>query len=335
MASIAALMLLIISWRNISYCCGLKVDPPEELVIIDPGHFGHLEITWSPPASLINMTECPVLYQVEYFNSYRNRWTAIRTSRRSYSAQFDLMKDVRVKVYTLLSGPCTNGTMIMSTNYTELIQKPPAGVVGTAVQDFVCVFHNMEYMECHWGRSSKMPVNSEQSLYFWHKKLEQSEECPKYVISGGVRVGCNFTGTYLPDFTDINFCLNGSSREGTLKPTFISLQIQNHVKPGTTEKLHLKTVPDTQLEIHWEYPNEWIPGHCLEWEVEHNQEGPDGKITSKQILTKQTSLALTSIHERDCFRIRSKLHKYCADKSFWSEWSHPSCHLDPVLHGAK
>lgn len=44
---------------------------------------------------------------------------------RSYSAQFDLMKDVRVRVYTLLSGPCTGGRIIKSTNYTELVRKPP------------------------------------------------------------------------------------------------------------------------------------------------------------------------------------------------------------------
>lgn len=44
---------------------------------------------------------------------------------RSYSAQFDLMKDVRVRVYTLLSGPCTGGKMVMSTNYTEVVRKPP------------------------------------------------------------------------------------------------------------------------------------------------------------------------------------------------------------------
>lgn len=51
-------------------------------------------------------------------------WQAIRTPGRSYSAQFDLMKDIRVKVFTLLSGPCTNGTMVKSKSYTELVQKP-------------------------------------------------------------------------------------------------------------------------------------------------------------------------------------------------------------------
>ncbi|XP_044227734.1 interleukin-13 receptor subunit alpha-2 isoform X1 [Thunnus albacares] len=325
----AALMLLLINWRMGMHCNELSVDPPEDLAILDPGHLGRLEITWSPPASLINRSECPKLYQLEYFDTYKNSWTAIRTVWRTYTAQFDLMKDVRVRAYTLLNGPCTNGTLIKSTSYTELVQKPPStGLVGTAVEDFVCVFHNMEYMKCNWGISQKMPADSQQTLYFWHKKLEQTEECPKYSISNGVRSGCDFTGTPLPDFTDINLCVNGSSPEGPLKPTYISLQIQNHVKPETTEKLHLQTGPNTQMEINWEYSVGKIPGTCLEWEVEHNQEGPDGKMLLQQILTKQTNLTLPSIHnnERNCFRVRSRLHKYCAKRSFWSDWSPQTCH---------
>lgn len=51
------------------------VDPPENLRLFDPGHLGHLEMTWSPPASLTNVTQCLKLYQLEYFNSYTNSWT--------------------------------------------------------------------------------------------------------------------------------------------------------------------------------------------------------------------------------------------------------------------
>lgn len=51
-------------------------------------------------------------------------WQAVRTKKNTYSTKFNLMKDVRVRVYTLLCGPCVNGTMIQSTNYTELVQKP-------------------------------------------------------------------------------------------------------------------------------------------------------------------------------------------------------------------
>ncbi|XP_035523210.1 interleukin-13 receptor subunit alpha-2 [Morone saxatilis] len=323
------LMLLLITWRESMYCSGVTVDPPEDIVILDPGHLGHLVITWNMPASLINMTECPKQYQLEYFDTYRDSWTTIRTTRRTYSAQFDLTKDVRVRLYTLLSGPCTNGTMIKSTSYTELVQKPTnTGVVGTAVQDFVCVYHNMNYMMCNWEKSLKMLANSQQNLFFWHGELEQAEECPIYVISNGVRKGCNFTGISLPDFTDIIFCVNGTSPEGPLIPTFISLQIQNHVKPEITEKVILQTGPDTQLELHWDRPVGRVPGHCLKWEVERYQKGPDGKTTPVYVITKQMSLTLPYIHdkEKNCFRVRSKLQKYCADKSFWSEWSRPACH---------
>ncbi|XP_018547058.1 interleukin-13 receptor subunit alpha-2 isoform X2 [Lates calcarifer] len=325
----ATLMLLFLTWRGGIYCNGFTVDPPENLVILDPGHFGHLEITWTPPASLINRAECPKLYQLEYFNAYKGSWTVIRTSRRSYSAQFDLMKDVRVRVYTLLNGPCTNNTMIKSTNYTEVVQKPSStGVAGITVKDFVCVFHNMEKMVCNWGRNPKIPANSQQNLYFWHRELEQAEECPKYILSGGVRSGCDFTGKALPDFTDINFCINGSSPQGPLKPTYASLQIQNHVKPGTAEKLHLQTGPDTRLEVQWERPVGSVPGQCLEWEVEYSQEGPDGKMTSQQIFTEEMNLTLplNDDYRRSCVRVRSKLHKYCVNKGLWSEWSHPACH---------
>ncbi|XP_069395449.1 interleukin-13 receptor subunit alpha-2 isoform X1 [Paralichthys olivaceus] len=322
---LATLMLLLVSCKDWT---GFNVDPPEDLVILDPGQFGRLNITWSSPASLINMTECNTMYQLEYFNTYKDRWMAIRTPMRSYSAQFDLMKDVIVRVYTLLNGPCTNGTMVKSVSYTELVQKPSSkGVVGTSVRDFFCVYHNMENMECKWERNPNIPANSQQNLYFWHKKLERAEECKKYIITGGVRSGCNFTENELPSFTDINFCINGSSPEGPLKQTFTSLQIQNHVKPGTTEKLYFLTGPDMQLEIQWESPVWSVPEHCLEWEVEHIQEGPDGKMQSK-IVTKERSLPLIDNHERHCFRVRSTLHKYCVDKSFWSEWSHLTCHQE-------
>ncbi|KAM7374256.1 hypothetical protein PAMP_006924 [Pampus punctatissimus] len=325
----AALMLLIINWKNVMHCYELSVDPPEDLAILDPGHLGHLKITWSPPTSLINRAECPKLYQLEYFNTYKNNWTTIRTVHKTYTAQFDLTKDVRVRVYTLLNGPCTNGTLVKSKSYTELVKKPPnTGFVGTTVKNVICVFHNMEYMKCTWGKSPRKLANPQQTLYFWHKEMGQTEECPKYSISKGLRTGCDFTGKTLPYFTDINICVNGSSPEGPLEPLYISLQIQNQVQPEATDKLYLQTGPDAQLELHWESPVGRIPRHCLEWQVEHNHEGPAGNMSSQQITAKQTSLKLPSFHknERNCFRVRSRMHKYCAQRSFWSDWSHETCH---------
>ncbi|XP_071754283.2 interleukin-13 receptor subunit alpha-2 isoform X1 [Centroberyx gerrardi] len=333
----AALMLFLLNWSQCMQFTEITVDPPEDLVIFDPGHLGLLQIQWSPAASLLNMTDCQQYFQLEYFNTYQDRWTAIRTTKRTYSAQFDLGKAVEVRVYTLLRGSCSSGSEVKSARYTELVQKPDStGLAGTKVQDFVCVFHKMEYIQCNWERGPKQPANSHQRLYFWHKQLEQTKECPKYIIANGVRSGCNFTRKSLLDFIDINFCVNGSSPGGPLKPAFISLQIQNHVKPAVTETLHLQAGPDRQLELHWECPVGRVPKHCLEWEVERNQEGPDGNNLTQQILTKEMNLTLLSISDtkRNCFRVRSRLHKYCANKGFWSDWSHWTCHPDEKVTGA-
>uniref|UniRef100_A0A667X528 Interleukin 13 receptor, alpha 2 n=1 Tax=Myripristis murdjan TaxID=586833 RepID=A0A667X528_9TELE len=335
----ATLMLfLLFVWLSHFIQCflSLAVDPPENLTILDPGHLGSLQIHWSPPASLLNMKDCHKRFQLEYFNTYEDQWTIIRTSKRTYSAQFDLGKQVQVRVYTLLKGSCTNGSEVKSARYTELIKEPTStGESSNLIQDFVCVFHRMEYVECKWERDPKQPANSLPTLYFWHNELEQTEECPKYIISNGIRSGCTFTGKSLPDFTDINFCVNGSSPEGPMKPSFITLQIQNHVKPAATQILQLQARPDTQLELSWESPAGKVPKNCLEWEVEHSEEGPDGNHLSVRL---QESAVLNTcfylrklINSRICVRVRSKMHKYCANEGFWSDWSVWTCYPGNVF----
>nr|XP_057944072.1 interleukin-13 receptor subunit alpha-2 isoform X1 [Doryrhamphus excisus] len=310
-------------------CGGIQVDPPEEIKIIDSGHLGHLEMTWTPPASLIHMQECLIRYQLEYYNTYRQSWTVIKTIHRTYSDQFDLMKDVQVRVYTLLSGPCTNNTWIRSANYTEVVQNPPStGLQDSEVEDFGCVFHNMEKTICMWKKSSKSPTSSQLYLYYWYTELEKTEECPDYITKNGVRRGCNFTEKPLPDFTDVNFCVNGSSPEGPLKPTYMSIQIQNYVKPARSDKPHLQTLKGAPLKLHWMKPHGKIPGRCLEYEVEHTRVDPDGKHELQRIPTMLTNHMFPPAgnNERNCFKVRSKLNKYCAMGSFWSAWSHTTCH---------
>lgn len=47
----------------------------------------------------------------------------IRTVRTWYRAQFDLEKEVRVRISTVLKGACTNGTELKST-FTEMVLQP-------------------------------------------------------------------------------------------------------------------------------------------------------------------------------------------------------------------
>ncbi|XP_061558152.1 interleukin-13 receptor subunit alpha-2 isoform X2 [Phycodurus eques] len=320
----ASLMVLLICTDKL-HC---NVDPPEEIKIIDPGHLGRLEITWTLPSGLINTQECAIHYQLEYFNAYTKRWDVIQTPQRTYSAQFDLMKDISVRVYTLLGGCGTNNTWIKSLNYKELVQKPPGtGRHGKAVKDFGCVIYNMEHMICNWNKHPNAPASSQFHMYYWHNELEKTEECPKYLFTNEVKSGCNFTGKHFPDFTDINFCVNGSSSEGPLMPTYACIQIQNYVKLDHADKPVLLTGQLAHINLLWRKPDGRVPEHCLEWEVEHTKEGPHGKNESR-ISTMHTRLTFPTVgnKERNCFTVRSRVHKYCAERSFWSEWSPYACH---------
>ncbi|XP_077596909.1 interleukin-13 receptor subunit alpha-2 [Stigmatopora nigra] len=328
LAHSASLMVFLVIFTKQLYCNGIQVDPPTEIKVRDHGQLGHLEITWTPPGRLDSIQECPTRYQLEYFNAYAQRWEGIQTTERTYSAQFDLMRDIHVKVYTLLGGHCTNNTWVKSLNYTELVQKSPSiGHLGNIVENFTCVFENMKHLICKWHKNPKSPTNLLLHMYYWHKELENTEECPQYLLTNGIRIGCSFTGKRLPEFTDVNFCVNGSSTECSLRPIYTTLQIQDRVKPGRANKPDLKTGPQGSVKLTWQKPDGNVPDDCLEWEVQHDIKRLDGKKELKLIPTMQTSLILPpkNMHGQNCFSVRSKLHRYCARKSFWSEWSLQKC----------
>ncbi|XP_014051818.2 interleukin-13 receptor subunit alpha-2 isoform X5 [Salmo salar] len=336
MWQLTAILMLISDWSQCIKSQEITVDPPENIGIDDPGHLGPLYIYWTAPTSLTNLTACSMRYHLEYFNTYQSRWTVIRTVRTWYRAQFDLEKEVRVRISTLLKGACTNGTELKSP-FTEMVLPPNnTGPVGSRVQGFGCVFYQKEFMECTWETSLEEPTPSQYSLYYWHREMEQAEECPQYIHSNGVRTGCKFTEESLPEFSDFNICINSSSPKVVLRSAFFSLQIQNYgtsqqVKPAAIETVHLEASPDRRLQVQWDLPNERIPRHCLEYEVEAREEGVGGQLLLQQRnVTNEMTLTSLSMDgaQRKCFRVRSRMHHYCADRGFWSDWSRWSCHSD-------
>lgn len=308
------------------------VSPPQDLVIRDPGHLGNLEISWSPSQEHIWMKEqgqCSVLYEPHYYDSYSSSWTSIRTSQTSFRARFDLAQEVKVCVYTVISGECAGGSSVRSKNCSEVSQKPDrTGVVG--IQNLTCVYYNMEHIVCKWKRNSKMPSQSQEALYFWHSELAHASECPHYIISEGHRSACNFSGTELPTFSNINLCVNASSSR-PVRTVYSSLQVQNIVKPEATGEVHVEAGADGQLTVLWDGPSGKIPPHCLQWEVQEKRESYDGTHTLRKLTSTETALKLSlPNNESTCLSVRSRLNKYCANSGLWSDWSPLVCY--PGIH---
>ncbi|KAK3527546.1 hypothetical protein QTP86_026651 [Hemibagrus guttatus] len=304
---------------------GMSVDPPENIKIIDPGHLGYLNIEWSQPSSLHNLSNCDIRYQLRFYDTYTERWKGVQTSKLFYAAQFNLEKPIRVRMLTLLKGLCTNGTSILGKEVEHVYTFQHKGLAGSRIRDFHCVYLNKEYMECTWEPGSAETANSKYYLYFWHREMQETKECPEYVPSLEHRKGCRFPPTSLLDFSEFNICVNGSSEVADLQPAFFSLSIQNHVKPGAVSKLHM-THNGTLAHVKWDPPSGPIPEQCLEYELEITTVNHNG--SEQQIVAiEETAFMFHQGREtkRTCFRVRSKVNIYCADDGFWSDWSQPRC----------
>ncbi|TRY57380.1 hypothetical protein DNTS_024961, partial [Danionella cerebrum] len=310
--------------------CGTTVDPPANLEITDPGFLGYLTIQWSRPDSLQNLTDCTVRYQLRYYDTYEDRWRSIRTTRLSYAAQFDLEKPVRVKILTVLKCTCTNGTEVQGEETEMVYTTEPTGLAESRIRDFHCIYYEREYMECTWESGSVQPPNSQHSLYYWHRDMNATKECPEYISLSEVRKGCRFPHQTLVEFFQFNMCVNGSSPEGILRTAFFSIEIQNYVKPAVVSSVQVLEGAGF-LKLDWVPPAGRVPEHCLDYEVESRTLMANGKELKKRKVLENIGLDTScEMLEEDkriktCFHIRSKMNVYCADRGLWSEWSPAAC----------
>uniref|UniRef100_A0A8B9H1M2 Interleukin 13 receptor, alpha 2 n=1 Tax=Astyanax mexicanus TaxID=7994 RepID=A0A8B9H1M2_ASTMX len=269
------------------------VDPPANIRITDPGHLGYLSIEWSRPSSLQNLTDCTVRYQLRFYDTFTGRWKSVRTTGLSYKAQFDLEKPIQVRMLTLVNGACTKHSEVQGEE-VEFVHTPEhTGVAGSRIRDFHCVYFKKEYMDCTWQPGSTDPPQSEHSLYYWHREMQETSECPQYIRYPELRRGCRFPREVLLEFSEFNMCVNGSSAAGALEPAFISLEVQNQVKPAAVSELQVLS-EDGLLQVQWSPPEGRVPEHCLEYELEGTTESMDG--SKWQVLTNTTLCSSTSCH---------------------------------------
>lgn len=58
--------------------------------------------------------------------------------------------------------------------------------------------------------------------------MDETKECPDYIIIDEVQRGCRFPHQSLLEFSEFNMCVNGSSAAGRLRAAFFSLEVQNY-----------------------------------------------------------------------------------------------------------
>uniref|UniRef100_A0A8C1N4F9 Interleukin 13 receptor, alpha 2 n=1 Tax=Cyprinus carpio TaxID=7962 RepID=A0A8C1N4F9_CYPCA len=332
-AWLSAFALLLLTQEPVSTsevtACGVAVDPPANIEITDPGFLGYLSIHWTLPTSLQNLTGCTVRYQLRYYDTYEERWRSVRTVKLTYAAQFDPEKPIKVRILTVLKCACTNGTEVQGEEKEWVYTPEPTGVAESRIRDFHCVYYGKEYMECTWESGPGQPPDSQHYLYYWHREMDETKECPEYIIFSEGRRGCRFPRESLLEFSKFNLCVNGSSPAGSLKMAYFSIEVQNYVKPTVVSSVHVSEI-DGELKLDWSPPSGQVPEHCLEYEVESSTTMENGKQKQENMVLQNLEDTSYSVpreveSQKTCFRIRSKVNMYCADGGFWSDWSQTKC----------
>ncbi|KAI5937133.1 Interleukin-13 receptor subunit alpha-2 [Manis javanica] len=307
----------------------IKVNPPQEFEIVDPGYLGYLCLQWQPPLSLDNFKECTVEYVLKYRNIGNENWKTIITRNLHYKDGFDLNKGVEAKIHTLLPVQCTNGSEVQSAWSEAIYWISPQGNLETKIQDMDCVYYNWQYLFCSWKPGMDVHFDTNYNLFYWYEGLEHALQCADYVMVNGKNIGCRFPYLKSSDYKDFYICVNGSSESQSIRSSYFIFQLQNKVKPLPPNFLSLTVKNSEEINLRWSMPEGPIPANCLIYEIEFTEDDTTWVTTAVENEVYITRTANES--QQLCFLVRSKVNIYCADDGIWSEWSDKQCWKGEIL----
>lgn len=301
----------------------IKVNPPQDFVIVDPGLLGYLYLQWQPPLSLDDFDECTVEYELKYRNVDSENWKTIITKNLYYKDGFDLNKGIEAKIHTVVPEQCTNGSEVQSSWSEATYWASLQGNLDTKIQDMDCVYYNWQYLFCSWKPGTGALFDTDYYLFYWYEGLNHALECPNYTKNGEKNIGCRFPHLDSSDYKDFYICVNGSSESKPIRSSYFIFQLQNIVKPLAPDFLSLTMKNSVDIHLKWDLPRGHIPAKCFLYEVELIEDDTTRVTTTyvNEMYVTRTSKEI----QQFCFSVRSKVNIYCSDDGFWSEWSEGEC----------
>lgn len=306
----------------------MKVNPPENFQIVDPGFLGYLHLQWQLPLALGDIEDCEAEYELKYRNIDSRHWKTIITRNLHYHDGFDLNKGIEAKIRTLMPEHCVNGSNIQSPWLEATYWTSARGNVDTKIQDMDCVYYNWEYLFCTWKAGTGAHRDTTYNLFYWYEGLDQTTECIDYITINNKNVGCRFPYMESSDYKDFYICVNGSSETKPVRSSYFIFQLQNIVKPIPPDYLSLSVKNSEEFNLKWSLPRGPIPGRCFVYEIEISEDDSTSLTTSFENEMCITRASNTS--KQLCFIVRSKVNVYCADDGIWSDWSEEQCWKDDL-----
>ncbi|XP_004685780.1 PREDICTED: interleukin-13 receptor subunit alpha-2 [Condylura cristata] len=301
----------------------IKVNPPQDFEIVDPGYLGYLYLQWQPPLFLDDFDECTVEYELKYRNIDSGSWKTIITKNLHYKDGFDLNKGIEAKIHTVLPGQCTNGSEVQSSWSETTYETSLQGNLDTKIQDMECIYYNWQYLFCSWKPGTGALFGTNYNLFYWYEGLNHALECSDYTKDNKINIGCRFPYLESSDYTDFYICVNGSSDSKPIRSSYFVFQLQNIVKPLPPDYLSLTVKNSEEILLRWDLPRGPIPAKCFIYEIELTED--DTTLVTTTVANEMCTTRTSKESQQLCFSVRSKVNIYCSDDGIWSEWSMEQC----------
>ncbi|XP_018412203.1 PREDICTED: interleukin-13 receptor subunit alpha-2-like [Nanorana parkeri] len=318
LSGIMVYLIVNAKWATTSV---MNVHPPSNVRVDDLGYLGIMNITWEPPVSL-NSSHCTARYELQHYDANEQRWKSVRTKQQTYSAAFNLGKDIVIKIRTYLKGACTDDKEVWS-KWIQINESiPMQGDPESSVQDFYCIYYKFETLRCEW-KAGKVS-NSNYKLQYWQEGMAEKNTCDHYLKTKGINTGCIFGRQELQLFSNLFICVTGIPGMDPIRPSYFMFQLQNIGKPGAPEDVNISKSQGDEFILDWWPPSGKIPAHCLEYEIQYKDQTDTWKTIAEHRETTH-SFNISTPSPRFCVRIHGKTTKYCTDDGYWSDWSTESC----------
>ncbi|XP_029423456.1 interleukin-13 receptor subunit alpha-2 isoform X2 [Nannospalax galili] len=316
-------LCILLICTAIGHTLEIKVNPPQDFEILDPGLLGYIYLQWKPPVAIEKLNECTLEYELKYRNVDSESWKTIITKNLFYKDGFDLNKGIEGKIRTHLPKQCANGSEIQSSWTEASYQISDQGSLETKIRDMNCIYYNWQHLVCSWKPGKRVHYDTNYTMFFWYEGLDHALQCVNYLQENTKNIGCKLSNLESSDYKDFFICVNGSSDFEPIRSSYYIFQLQNIVKPFPPDFLHITVENSVEIKMKWSTPGGPIPARCYTYEIVFRED--DFSWVSVTDKTDMKMKRKANESKDLCFLVRSKVNMYCSDDGIWSEWSEERC----------
>ncbi|XP_056349556.1 granulocyte-macrophage colony-stimulating factor receptor subunit alpha-like isoform X2 [Oenanthe melanoleuca] len=215
---------------------------------------------------------------------------------------------------------------VPNTNISKQCSFLPAGMKGSAIENFSCVIYDIFLMNCTWQAGRDAPADTQYFLYWQESRDEEEMECELYIKDENFRnTGCIFQNVR-KGLEEAYFLVNGSSKDSLIQfyDEYIDLyKIEILPAPLNVIADCPRGSADCIITWHPPFPSRQEDAGCFQYEISiQNKDEP--KEEKRLLHVNNERYEFQDYNKKKIYTLKIRARgNNCLVSSNWGEWSEP------------